>query len=112
MKTDTMTKILLAVIAVALSLQAVEIWSKPVAAHADTITAPASAAEIGRYQITVNPNVRADTTLLDTSTGMMWRETQISDALGKPSVWHPVRRVDSIIDYLAWVDGLTLTVVK
>jgi hypothetical protein len=54
--------------------------------------------QAGRYQITINPGVRADTFLLDTVTGKVWRMTQYNDLNGNPVVWESMDRVDSAAD--------------
>jgi hypothetical protein len=57
---------------------------------------------VGRYQIVFNPNVRADTFLLDTQTGQTWVQTQISDAAGAPTIWLFRERIDSDADFVGW----------
>ena len=42
-------------------------------AQLDPISAP------GRYQIVINPTVRADTFLLDSETGRVWQMTQYTN---------------------------------
>jgi hypothetical protein len=49
----------------------------------------------GRYQIVFNPNMRADTFLLDTATGRVWQFVQISDLKTQPMVWMYRWRVDN-----------------
>jgi hypothetical protein len=67
---------------------------------------PAAAARDGRFQIIFNPRgLRADTFLLDTQTGKIWRPTQFTDLEGDPSVWHFEDRVDSREDLLTWSAG-------
>ena len=46
--------------------------------------------EIGRYQIYMNPIVRADQLLLDTKTGRTWQFTQESKE--KYMFWHEIPR--------------------
>jgi len=61
-------------------------------------TIPANAGEAaqqGRYQIVINPSMRADTFLLDTWTGKVWQQTQFTDMYGEPSVWLYMDRIDS-----------------
>jgi hypothetical protein len=43
----------------------------------------------GRYQIIINPNVRADTFLIDTTTGRTWNLQLTKD---KENIWVPVLR--------------------
>jgi hypothetical protein len=57
----------------------------------------------GRYQIVINPNVRADTFLLDTETGRVWHPIQYSDIQGKPSVWKFDERVDNEHELEDWL---------
>lgn len=56
-----------------------------------------------RYQLFVNPNVRADTFMLDTQTGKVWRLTEFTDLLGDPDVWIPVDRVDDTQELGVWL---------
>lgn len=56
----------------------------------------------GRYQLVVNPEVRADTFLLDTETGRMWRRVSYTNLIGEPSVWELFDRVDSYEELQAW----------
>lgn len=51
----------------------------------DTISSNAN----GRYQIVINPHVRADTFLLDTLTGNIWVPTKLTDYLEEPILWLP-----------------------
>jgi hypothetical protein len=60
------------------------------------------ASPVGRYQIIFNPNVRADTFLLDTQTGQTWIQTQISDAAGAPTIWLFRERIDNDADFVGW----------
>ena len=48
-----------------------------------------------RYQIVFNPNVRADTFMLDTQKGRIWQMTQITDVPGQPSAWVDMDIIDS-----------------
>lgn len=57
---------------------------------------------VGRYQIVVNPNVRADTFLLDTVTGRVWQPTEYTNLKGKPTVWQVMDRVDSDEEIRDW----------
>src|SRR5271168_3090426 len=49
----------------------------------------------GRYQIFMNPNVRADTLLLDTQTGKTWVQTGITNVKGEPTIWMYREHVDN-----------------
>jgi hypothetical protein len=40
---------------------------------------------LGRYQIVINPEVRADTFLLDTETGRIWKPAQYTNLVDDPS---------------------------
>jgi hypothetical protein len=55
---------------------------------------PLAPLQNGRFQIFFNPNARADTFLLDTQTGKVWRLTQITDVIGDPTVWDRMERLD------------------
>ena len=56
----------------------------------------------GRYQIVINPNVRADTWLLDTETGRVWTHSAVSDVKGSPTVWMIEPRFDSDDEFSQW----------
>lgn len=59
-------------------------------------TSPAPAApRNGRYAIVFNPNVRADTFLLDTQSGKVWHQVKYADLKGQPTVWELTTVVDS-----------------
>ena len=62
-----------------------------------------AASQVGRYQVFFNPNVRADTFLVDTETGKIWRMQQIADAVGEPTVWLPERRLDNDQEVSGWM---------
>ena len=66
-----------------------------------------SVSEVGRYQIFFNPNVRADTFLVDTETGKIWRMQSVTDVVGEPSVWVFEDRLDSKADMKAWASQQT-----
>ena len=69
--------------------------------------APQSTIALGRYQIVINPNVKADTFLLDTQTGMVWVHAEITDLEGNPTVWKLMDRVDSEQEFIEWGARLT-----
>lgn len=48
----------------------------------------------GRYQIVFNPNVRADTFLLDTATGRVWGHPSFTAYEGDPTAWQLEKRFD------------------
>lgn len=58
----------------------------------------------GRYVIFSNPNVRADTFLVDTQTGKVWYPVTITDAEGRPTVWKYMERVDSAEQWIQWLE--------
>lgn len=60
----------------------------------------------GRYQIVMNPNVRADTFLLDTATGVVWTLVKYTDLKGQPQVWDVMIRLDSLKEFQEFVDAL------
>jgi hypothetical protein len=57
----------------------------------------------GRYQIVFNPNVRADTFLLDTQTGKIWHFVQYTDVVGEPRVWEFMPRLDDQSQFMLWL---------
>ncbi len=56
----------------------------------------------GRFEIVIDPHVRADTFLLDTQTGKIWRLVKYDDLPGKPVVWRFMDRVDDLPQALRW----------
>jgi hypothetical protein len=65
---------------------------------------PVTTAVTGRYQIVINPNVRADTFLLDTQTGKVWTPIVCSNCKGEPSRWMYTDRVDNEKEMDSWLD--------
>ena len=59
----------------------------------------------GRYQVVFSPWMRADTFLLDTQTGRMWKPVQYTDLEGEPTVWQYVERLDTAAEFLNWSRG-------
>jgi len=59
-------------------------------------------AESGRFTIIFNPNIRADTYLLDTATGQVWSPVNYTDVVGEPTVWRYMDRIDDAEDFDAW----------
>lgn len=55
---------------------------------------PGAPIQNGRFQIFINPNVRADTFLVDTQTGKVWQLTQFTDVKGEPTAWNRMDRLD------------------
>lgn len=66
-------------------------------------SAAATANQTGRFQIVISPNVRADTFLLDTWTGKIWRMIQEADVEGQPTIWKYERRIDSEEELFKWL---------
>jgi hypothetical protein len=64
--------------------------------------APPAESAVGRYQILYNPNVRADTFLLDTQTGKVWTPTQFSQFKHVPTAWLIQDRIDNDAQLLDW----------
>lgn len=95
-------KSVLIVLALACSLFAQDAAKKPAPAIKTDITPGAP-----RYQLFVNPNVRADTFLLDTATGRIWLRTTYTDIVGDPDVWVVQQRIDSDEELAAWVEKHT-----
>jgi hypothetical protein len=62
---------------------------------------------IGRYQIVFNPNVRADTFLIDTQTGKTWVATHISDVEGDQTIWLFRDRADDEQEFSDWLKRQT-----
>ena len=56
----------------------------------------------GRYQIVISPSSAANTFLLDTETGRVWREVVVDNIEGEPAVFKLQDRVDSDADLTAW----------
>ncbi|MDA8094716.1 MAG: hypothetical protein M0T84_12615 [Betaproteobacteria bacterium] len=56
----------------------------------------------GRFEIVIDPHVRADTFLLDTQTGKIWRLVKYDDLPGKPVVWRFMDRIDNLPQALRW----------
>ena len=59
----------------------------------------------GRYQIVFNPQVRADTFMIDTATGKVWQMVKYSDLADTPTVWQIMKRVDNDIDMLNLINS-------
>jgi hypothetical protein len=58
----------------------------------------------GRYQIVVNPQVRADTFLVDTATGRVWQRTTFPFLNGDPDAWNIMPRLDGVDDRIAFIE--------
>ena len=48
----------------------------------------------GRYRVFFSPNVRADTFLVDTQEGRVWRSTKLMDVQDQPDAWVPMDVID------------------
>jgi hypothetical protein len=48
----------------------------------------------------MNPQVRADTFLLDTATGKIWQMAKLTDMKGEPVVWQYMERLDNPLDVI------------
>lgn len=55
-----------------------------------------------RYQIVMNPNMRADTFLLDTQTGRIWEKVVYENKPDEPHVWAIMPRQDNDVDRIVW----------
>jgi hypothetical protein len=64
--------------------------------------------EKDRYQIVISPHLRADTFLLDTTTGRVWTPTQYTSYEGDPKAWSVVPRLDNREAERTWLQGKTL----
>ena len=70
-----------------------------------SLCASADNTQNGRYTIIISPNVRADTFLLDTQTGRVWKPVQVTDVVGEPVIWKVMDRADSDHQLLEWFKG-------
>lgn len=52
-------------------------------------------AKAQRYQIVFNPNVRADTFLLDTEKGKVWQLVKFGSLEGQPTAWDSMDIIDN-----------------
>jgi hypothetical protein len=52
--------------------------------------------KFGRYQIVINPSMRADTFLLDTQSGKIWRLEKFLELNGEPTIWVLMDRFDGV----------------
>jgi hypothetical protein len=65
---------------------------------------PVEDAHPARFQIVMNPNVRADTFLLDTETGRIWSPVTYTDLENAPEVWKIHDRVDTQSELYEWIE--------
>lgn len=63
---------------------------------------------VGRYQLFSNPNIRADTFLLDTQTGKIWRQMKYTDIQDEPTVWKFELRIDNESELIDWASKQTI----
>ena len=56
----------------------------------------------GRYRIVMREGIRADSWLLDTATGLTWREVSYVDIVGQPVIWKFQDRIDDNASLLRW----------
>lgn len=56
----------------------------------------------GRYQLVINPEMRADTFLIDTETGRIWTKTRYVDLKNEPVIWELNDRADSDGELSRW----------
>ncbi len=69
-------------------------------------TAP-NATQGGRYQMIFNPSgLRADTFLVDTATGRIWRPSKFDDVVGEPTAWIWEDRIDTPSQLSTWIGTL------
>jgi hypothetical protein len=54
-----------------------------------------------RYVITINPNIRADTFMIETATGRVLHLVTYTDLEGDPRVWEIMPRIDSDAEFTA-----------
>jgi len=47
-----------------------------------------------RFQIVFNPNVRADTFLIDTQKGKVWQLSKFTSVENQPTAWEPMEIID------------------
>jgi hypothetical protein len=65
---------------------------------------PVEDARPARFQIFINPNVRADTFLLDTETGRVWSPVTYTNLENAPQVWQIHDRVDNQSELYDWIE--------
>jgi hypothetical protein len=59
----------------------------------------------GRYQIIFNPQVRADTFMIDTATGRVWQMVKFTDLTDGPTVWQIMKRLDNEVDLINLINS-------
>jgi hypothetical protein len=60
-----------------------------------------------RFQLFVNPTVRADTFLLDTVTGKIWCKMTFTNLVGEPDAWIAEDRIDGDDDLMTFLQKHT-----
>jgi hypothetical protein len=74
-------------------------------------TSPVETKAQGRYQLVLNPNVRADVFLLDTQTGKIWTPVEITNVkdertkAGSPTVWMYQEKIDNKADWNRFMES-------
>lgn len=63
---------------------------------------------VGQYQIVMRDGVRADTFLLDTHTGRVWKPFTFTSIKGEPEVWILQQRLDSEEASISWETRMLL----
>ncbi len=56
-----------------------------------------------RFVIVFSPHSDGTTYLLDTETGRVWQARQATGAVGEPTVWTYMDRVDNLEQHLEWL---------
>lgn len=64
------------------------------ATQGQAVTPANDRATEGRFQLVISPHLRADTFLIDTSTGRIWQMTEFSALEGKPVAWQEMTIID------------------
>lgn len=94
------------------ALAAWVIEQKVSTAGKDVVLNVAAAPAPGRYQILYSPNARADTFMLDTSTGRVWQFVTYIDLDGDPHAWRLLSRIDGLQDLADFYAAHTAKAVK
>jgi hypothetical protein len=97
-------KILKAVLGFCVAIIVGAVIASTVVGQATPKLPPVATTVSGRYQIVINPNIRADTFLLDTQSGKVWIPVVCSNCNGEPSRWMYMDRVDNEKESDSWID--------
>jgi hypothetical protein len=57
----------------------------------------------GRYQMLMSTLNARDVFLVDTASGRIWQRVEFTDIEGRPTVWDPMPRFDSLSAKLEWL---------